>query len=405
MVKSWDCFDTLIGRLKITPESIFDEVGKILGIDNFAVLRLNAERQSDKTFSGIYSLLPGIDKNIEFDTEIRNLFPIIENMSKVQDGDIIVSDMYYSPEEVLFLLRACGLTKDVKVYVTYGGKANGWVWNTIPESSKIELHTGDNHNSDYVVALQNNIPANHYTGAEMTDAEKLVYETDKDLAGWMRYIRLSCPYKDETQKYLWVDQANLNAPVLALACLELSDSKLAFAYRGAENWHTIYKGFIGGDSIELHSTRDLYFEPTEGFSKYVIENTRDRLVVDLNCGKSSSNHFFHNQNLNYDLFCITGPASEYKEIELPFERHNLSLIGALIDVVDSKFIRKECENIPEYIIPQKEAIKFAAESISKFKINKNKLLMWQLIKKMRDSDTEKLLFNYWAVGNNPVEKT
>lgn len=404
MIKSWDCFDTLIGRLKITPESIFDEVGEILGIENFRNLRLNAENRSDKTFAGIYNILSGIDKDIEFATEMKNLFPIVENMSKVQDGDIIVSDMYYSPQEVLQLLRACGLTKDVQVYVTYGGKAQGWIWDTIPNISQIELHTGDNYHSDYTMALKNNIPAHHYTGSEMTDAEKLVYKTDKELAGWMRYVRLSCPYEDETQKYLWTDQANLNAPALALACFEIPDSKLAFAYRGAENWHTICKGFMGGDSIELHSTRDLYFEPTEEFSKYVIENTRDRVIVDLNCSKSSSNYFFNNQKIDYDLFCITGPASEYKEIELPFERHNLSLIGALIDVSDGKFIRKKCENKPEHILPQKEAIKFAAESINKFDIKQNKMLMWQLIKLMRYSNTENLLANYWAIGNNPVEK-
>ena len=57
----------------------------------------------------------------------------------------------------------------------------------------------------------------------------MAYEVDLQLACWMRKTRLLCPHTGDAKKY-WIEQANLNLPVLALATLELPDRDIAFTY-------------------------------------------------------------------------------------------------------------------------------------------------------------------------------
>jgi predicted HAD superfamily hydrolase len=165
---SWDCFDTLVARRFFEPTSIFDEVGKRLNIPNFKKMRIAAERTSDGTYDGIYRNLPGIDAMVEFQVELEHCFGIVENINKVQDGDIIVSDMYFNSDQVLKILINCGLKKQVSITVTAGGKKKGWVWDTIPRP---ELHIGDNEHSDVFSPTQKSIPAKLYTGYKFNDLE------------------------------------------------------------------------------------------------------------------------------------------------------------------------------------------------------------------------------------------
>lgn len=411
---SWDCFDTLIARKYVYPYTIFDEVGKRLNIPNFKQIRIEAEKVSNGTYDDIYSRLPGIDKNIELVVEKEHLFPIMENMSRVKDGDIIVSDMYLSVEQVTDLLKSCGLTKDVKVYVTWGGKWDGWIWPTI---ERPDLHVGDNFRSDVEVPAKLGIKTEFYNGHEMTSVEKEVYQTDVELACWMRYIRLSCPYVN-ANRIVWMDQANLNVPALALASLELPDAPLAFTYRTSANWLSIYNAVVKGSAKAYQTSRECYAKASDEFVAYfkkeIIEDGYS--IVDIQGSGKSLELFLIKCNLPTpsEVIYLTGPVStnytsivrnassfdEWLNLKTDAcEKLNLLDIGAISSWDAEGIKRLPCEHDLEIVKVQQEAIRVAVKSADDFKIKPNKELLLVLMEKMNHCFTNHILSHSWTTDN------
>lgn len=195
MTISWDCFDTLIGRKLQQPRSVFDEISKITGDDNFTQNRVLAERKSPKkTLEDIYSLLPGHDPDLELEVEKIFSFPIIENFNSVSDGDIIVSDMYLSDKQIRSLLEYNGFNKDVAIYSTYGGKGRGWVWDNIKQKHNIKYHIGDNLKADVMRAREQGVRGVYYAASEWTPYEQEIKKHNYVYASLARFIRLSNPY-------------------------------------------------------------------------------------------------------------------------------------------------------------------------------------------------------------------
>ena len=113
--RSFDLFDTLAGRLHYHPHCIFDFVEKEFPFPGFRFYRTAAELQSNGTFSDIYKRLQvsfGLSPEqaldlmqFEFEIELRQIFPILENLKAVQDGDLIVSDTYYDLDQIQQILK------------------------------------------------------------------------------------------------------------------------------------------------------------------------------------------------------------------------------------------------------------------------------------------------------------
>jgi hypothetical protein len=196
-MNSWDCFDTLLARSFNHPGTIFDIVAKKINDPTFPKKRIMAERISRyKTYEDIYSYLREYDPDVEFETEKEYTFPILENWNRVQDGDIIISDMYFSAEQIKSLLRHHGFNKDVKVLVTYGGKHSGRVWDWL-RSSRINInnHYGDNIYSDVKISRLYDINGVFFGGSLLTTDEQFLYKNNQPfLAALMRRSRLSNPY-------------------------------------------------------------------------------------------------------------------------------------------------------------------------------------------------------------------
>ena len=195
MVISWDCFDTLISRYYHYPKSIFELIAHSTNNGDFIQKRIHAEKiATNKTLQGIYEHLPGHDSRLELELEKKYSYPIKENFHRIKDGDIIVSDMYLSSEEILDILRYHGLDKDVKVYSTYGKKANGSIWNELREKYDIKFHIGDNIHSDVITPRNYGINTIYYGSSYLTNTEKIIERYSPYLAYWIKYIRLSQPY-------------------------------------------------------------------------------------------------------------------------------------------------------------------------------------------------------------------
>lgn len=204
MIKSWDCFDTLISRYYHYPLSIFRLIQDQTKDDNFITKRTNAEKISEKkTLEDIYKNLPGHDIDLELELEKQYSYPILENFTKIQDGDIVVSDMYLSSEQILDILHHHGLNKDITVYSTYGKKANGSIWHDLKQKHNISCHTGDNLHSDVKQARFNNLNGIYYGGSFLTNQEKLIERYSPYLAYWIKYIRLNNPYFVPYQRILF----------------------------------------------------------------------------------------------------------------------------------------------------------------------------------------------------------
>jgi hypothetical protein len=388
-MKSWDCFDTLITRRFYHPHSVHDEVGNRLGIDGYTKQRLRAEKKTDGTIPGIYANLPGIDPLVEFQVEMDHCFGIVNMINQVSDGDLIISDMYFTSDQVHTLLKNCGLTKEVTVIVTPAGKKYGTIWAGL---DKIELHTGDNLRSDVESPSKVGIPASHYTDYQFNSIEQLIAETDFNLACWSRYIRLQCPYTDERNVALWNDQANLNIPVLALATLELPiDKNIAFCYRDCAYWHQLYKSMTGNEGIRLDVSRNCYNNPSSEFKKYVLDNTAGNLIVDMQgTGNSFRNFYSNDQEVLYIISenpdsvpGLVGPVSN------AIERHNCTNIGPLLDWNAEGPIRGDCEHDLNVARLQQEAILIACNSVNWFKILPNVNLLSKLVNSMSRNYTHR----------------
>jgi predicted HAD superfamily hydrolase len=87
--------------------------------ENFKAIRLYAAQLSNNTFDDIYIKFQELTKlnntaiealkQYEIETEINHIYIIKENYNKINDGDIIVSDMYFSQNIIRYILKSKNL--------------------------------------------------------------------------------------------------------------------------------------------------------------------------------------------------------------------------------------------------------------------------------------------------------
>lgn len=401
-MKTWDCFDTLIGRRYVHPVTIWEEVGRRIGDPNFVQKRKDAGRGAGHVYSKFYDNLPGIDPQVELDVEVDHAYPIVENMQQVKDGDIIISDMYLPTEQVEKMCRKAGLDKDVKFIVTPKGKKKGYIWNEVPKE-QIELHTGDNQKTDYNSPINAGVPASLYTGCHFTEIEKAVSKGNPNLAAWMRYTRLQCPYTDSKSRQFWIDQANGNLPMLALASLELPDKPIAFTYRDSVHWQPLYEAMTGRKGRKLSSSRTMYKKATPEFRQYVEETTRDAVIVDLfGSGKRIFGFFNGNPPPTIYLAGLTRPHVQNvtgARGSKSLEKHNCSFEGPLVDWNASGPVFGDNDHPSDVATIQHQAMKIAIEATKYYPINKDTKQLRYIIDTMCRKDNFTDINTPWAQDN------
>jgi len=393
MINSWDCFDTLIARYYHYPVSIFRLIQDITGDENFIERRKYAEKIcSQKTLDGIYQHLPDHDPELELQLEKEYSYPILENFNRINDGDIIVSDMYLNEEQILDILRYHGLNKDIRVYSTYGRKADGSIWDSLKDQYGIQYHTGDNAHSDVKQVRKNDLKAIYYGGSYLTNHEKLIERYSPYLSYWIKYIRLNNPYfvpyqtvllengsisyyygtywikeqngeitllqqiddtgnkiilrdkfdniiitiyKEENkitiineynnqentifaqwveqpintkrfdEKILWSEQCSYNTPLLINSSY-LIPKDIIFSYRDCYYFKKIYDSIFGTNIPVLESCRNSYYYPySQEYIDYVLDITRDKVIVDLHGTGYSSGSFFGKQDVKQKIMFVS----------------------------------------------------------------------------------------------------
>lgn len=407
MTTSWDCFDTLVARKYYWPRTVFDDIGRQLGIYDFTQRRMAAESRAPQTLDTIYNelakdygwdeLTRDVVKNQEIEAELGHCFPVVENIKKVKEGDLVVSDMYLPADAIRRILKNCGLKIDVPIHVTTGGKSGGWIWSTLPP---IQLHVGDNWHSDVQSPKSHGIEGQHYGETAFTKYEEII---GGELALLMRMVRLANPYQRDTVYHrLWWEQSQLNLPVLVLAALELPSTGLAFVHRDCVHLQRIHEAIHGTVNTTFHCSRIALSDRGQGWDEYVKETAYGKTLVDLQgSGRSVVRYWREVFNEMPSLIYITGMLTHgYAVITTPhdiIERYNSSRIGSLLKWPE----RESNEFRDDYLDAQYGAIGKALEYMrhfSRFEPDKNKLEKFILL--MIHAETPAIVDHYSDHGPN-----
>ena len=293
-VNSFDIFDTILARDVEHPQDIFSLIEDQYPFPHFRELRMLAESRADGSFDGIYRQIQSLVnlteaetealKQYEFATELNHTYLIRETYEQVQDGDILVSDMYLPYDHIHKLLTHAGFQKKINLYISYGGKFRGWMWSVLQNMYDIRLHVGDNFASDVIKAYEFGILSHWATIHSFTPEEVVVKNAgSKSLALLLRRFRHENPYKFGTASYkLYQAQARYNLPILLLLVVEL---KLIMQREGLNRLLLTTRDgclleklvaflmpeYINITTIRFHSSRYVYNHPSTEYKTYVKE--------------------------------------------------------------------------------------------------------------------------------------
>lgn len=358
---SWDVFDTLIARKCYYPDGIFKQVQNKSGVADFHKIRRMCENATLSSYNDIYKEMEKyytpdvikILKELEYQTEIENLYPIRENFDRVKECDILISDIYYSTDQLRGILDAIGLKVKYELYTSYGGKNSGKTWETLISKHRIYMHTGDSQHSDVNMPRKFGINSRLFN-PWYTQIENLIKDNRmENISLASRYLRLSNPYKSgDVKNYLWDLESNFNIPLLLLYaeylniyCKKFNCKRLLMCTRDCSKFYIIFKQLYPEyEVIYFHSSRDAYNKMSPDYIKYIKSLVNDEtLIIDLvGTGKSGDRIFeiigypkrFYfwgysdiNNSHNNTEFLDTG-SGEFLTMEIL----NQDIIGCLVDV-------------------------------------------------------------------------
>lgn len=379
-INSFDIFDTLLARTVENPTDIFDIIEKQFPYNNFKNLRLQSQNQSNDTMDSIYDEFKKItnesDENLkklrefELTTEMENTIPIFSNISKIKDGDIFVSDMYLSSNEIRKLLDYHNINKNTELFVSSGGKRDGTMWEALIQKYKINSHYGDNYHSDIMMSSRYGINGIYTESHKFTSFESyLIQNNEFELCKQIRKFRLANPYDENTIEYeIYERQISFNIPTLLFICNKLNEILIN------ENRNTVL--FLSRDgclliklfshlypqykSIYLHSSRIINIDYNDDYISYLKKNyDKDSCILfDLHGSFNSGRQLFTSvfghlprififdisyiQNYYSGMTYITNHSNKIEEFNQDYK-------GTLVQFIDNDDIRAPTEHPIKYI--------------------------------------------------------
>jgi hypothetical protein len=309
-VASFDVFDTLIARRCLEPWRVFEMVAERAGLPDFAEQRRQAEARvitRAYVFDDIYDELashygwtPSRRREVqelELACESDVVIPIAENLVKVRDGDLLVSDMYLSEAHIRGLLAKAGLKAHVGLYVESHGKSSGRVWPRIQSEFKLNSHLGDNPQADAAVPNQFGIATTLTRASDVNLVERTLLQAGlRDLALFCREARLSSWHEKASLRALLAVQTSVNLPLLILASIalarrakELGNPSLSFCSRDCNLWRPLFELIQGKMGLKLKTnyfltSRIARKKGSDAYLRYAAQHMgAGHLVVDL-CG-------------------------------------------------------------------------------------------------------------------------
>jgi hypothetical protein len=393
IVNSFDVFDTILARRCCVPTDIFDMIEKTYPFSNFKKIRIQSE-QNALTFEDIYSNFQKLTnisdeeilklKEFEFQTEINNSYLIMSNYNLINDGDILVSDMYLSATQISKLLISNGFKKNVLVYSSSKGKSkhNGSMYTYLKTKHTIERHIGDNQHSDIFMAKQHNIYACLSTIHARTKVEQFFIDNGcYEFAFMLREFRHTNPYEENTYNFhIFNDQCSVNIPILIYISQKLNvlmsehkkDTLLCVTRDGClleQIFPLLYPHYT---CKRFESSRRIHLNYNEEYKDYVKTMYNDNCILfDIN-GSFRTGRPLYIEVFNklpdiyifsYDFYASEFPGLFYSitSDNVPnsfmFEHFNYDIVGTLLEMKNGEFIRRDLEYNINDVLLYKNTIK------------------------------------------------
>jgi hypothetical protein len=408
-VNSFDVFDTLIARNVKCPTDIFDIIEKTCPFPNFKKYRIMSEKENGLTLDSIYNEFQKntnesndvieLLKEFEILTEINNSYLIMSNVNLVNDGDILISDMYLSPSQISRILKSLGFTKNVNIYSSSIGlsKSNGTLFEYLLNKYNIILHTGDNEYSDCYMANKYNIPYKLTQLHKFNDTEKFFIDNEKykNFGFLIRKFRLQNPYPEASKAFfLYNDQAIINIPLLVMLSFNLKEYLIAekrdtilFSTRDSCLIQPIFNTIFPDISTKtFHTSRIMNNSDNPEYDKYIFNTYNDSTCIifdghgSFNSGRKKYMKIFNNlprihifSLAEHNLLLYDKLSYNIKFGNATYELFNVDTIGTLIDFKNKNFIRHDLDG---YKIENAEIYKETISTFCKFlKLQDNRYIL------------------------------
>ena len=323
IVNSFDIFDTLIHRYYYQDSSIIKMVADEIEDKTFYQNRKQQENNS-KSLEEIYNNMftesdAKLYYNKEFTLELDNLFINNTNLKKVKASDILVSDIYYSNDELAKILEKFDIKNTY--YCSKDGKRSGWMYKQLLEEYIIISHFGDNSHSDGVMALENNINAITDNFGIFNNLElELIKNKFFKIACLLRKTRISSSFNIQPELIIISEltfMINLIIYILIIKNYSEYDNYL-LSMRDCCHLYNFFKTFNKDKQyVKLYTSRKAYLNNSLHFVNYFKESVgfNKNLLIDMNgTGKSVLDFLnthniivvdilyifkFNNQNINF----------------------------------------------------------------------------------------------------------
>lgn len=355
VVNSFDFFDTLAHRYYFSENSILEIIANTINDKNFITHRKKIEFETvENSLEQIYkNMEPKYTnlKNLEQELEKKYLFLNKLNFNKVKQNDIIISDTYYSENELGEFLNELGIKN--KYFVSKNGKKTGLIYQKLLKDYIIISHTGDNYLSDYQMALVNNVNSVHRDFGKFNNFEKIVLSYLPNISFILRKVRLNSNCDEsliETFQYIFA--CNLLIFIFVTNYLKKNGfNNLLLTMRDCCLIYKIFNLFdnhIDFQYKKLYTSRNCYNNSSVSFVNYfknLLVNTKN-LIIDMNgTGKSLLNFLNKNNISNCDNLYIVkfggikecNSIYENKYIDV-FEYMNCDINGKTLDYINEPII-------------------------------------------------------------------
>lgn len=364
-LNSFDIFDTLLARRCVTSFEIYAEVERRCAWPGFMQLRIQAEQtvanQGEFTLDDVYACLQHQSgqteeliqraKMIEIDVEHENAVPIQENLEKLDDSSLIITDTCLPKSIIRSLLHSIGAPSHLNILRSANGKRSGEMWRGLREAGIRCSHLGDNLASDVVQPLAYGMQAQQTCIAESTYTEQAIAQAGcAGLARALRVARLSTS-RGVLDPKLHRLQVELNLPMLVITSLFLyarlaaGDVKaLLFSSRDARYLYQVFMACgkaLGINTSELpayywYSSRLSRIEGSDDYLNYCRDLVpKNSLMVDL-CGTGRSNTVLR-KRLGYDqdelplFLCVRMNLPDASKFQQRYDLDSLDTPQALWD--------------------------------------------------------------------------
>jgi hypothetical protein len=206
VVTSWDVFDTLLARFDPDPHHFLRMIESGQNVTGFVRRRLDAQAALDRlgrpyVLHDIYRRMaadgvPGREARMllraELSAERNQLLPIRRNLERVDPTDLIITDMYLSPEMISSLLFEIGNLHTHRPPIRSNwGKHSGTIWPIVLASYVVRRHIGNDPHADLAVPSGFNIACELVLDSQFTPWEKQLQDLGLgQLAQIQREVRL-----------------------------------------------------------------------------------------------------------------------------------------------------------------------------------------------------------------------